>query len=359
MLFKQRKLSIIIVCLLALILSSCSQNPTTPAPTPTPTTAEKGQPISKSDYILGTVVQITLYDSQDESLIDKSFDRLREIEKKMTINNAETSEIIALNNAAGVNPVKVSPDTFDVLERGKYYSEATKGEFDITVGSIVKLWNIGTDYAAVPDPKILEQKRELINYKKLILDRNNLTAYLEDKGMQVDLGAIAKGYSADEVAKILVANGVHHAIINLGGNVLTVGGNMQDKPWKIGIQDPFNPRGDYIGIITVTDETVVTSGTYERYFIAKDGKRYHHILDPQTGYPANNDIASVSVITKKSIDGDGNSTSLLLLGLDKGMKFVEQEGFGAIFITYDKKVYVTPDLKDRFTITNPDFKLMN
>lgn len=340
-----------------MILSSCSANTTTPTPTPAATGST--EPVSKSDFLLGTVVEITLYDKSDESIIDKAFARIKEIETKMTINNAETSEIIQLNNASGVNPVKVSPDTFDVLERGKYYSQATKGRFDITVGSIVKLWNIGTEYAAIPDPKILEQKRELINYNKLILDKANLTAYLEDKGMQVDLGAIAKGYAADEVAKVLVANGVHHAIINLGGNVLTVGGNMQDKPWKIGIQDPFNPRGDYIGIITVNDETVVTSGTYERYFIGKDGKRYHHILDPRTGYPADNDIASVSVITKKSVDGDGNSTSLLLLGLNEGLKFVEQEGFGAIFITYDKKVYITPDLKDRFVVTNPEFKLMN
>lgn len=356
MFFKQRKISIIIICVLALILSSCSANPTTQTPVPTP--SDKAQPVSKSDFLLGTVVEITLYDKQDEAIIDKAFARISEIEKKMTINNAETSEIIALNNASGIKPVKVSPDTFDVLERGRYYSEATKGRFDITVGSIVKLWNIGTENAAVPDPTVLEQKRELINYNKLILDRKNLTAYLEDKGMQVDLGAIAKGYAADEVAKVLVANGVKHAIINLGGNVLTVGGNMQDKPWKIGIQDPFNPRGDYIGIVTVQDETVVTSGTYERYF-EKDGKKYHHILDPRTGYPADNDIASVSVITKKSVDGDGNSTSLLLLGLNEGLKFVEQEGFDAIFITYDKKVYVTPNIKDRFTITNPEFTLMN
>ncbi len=177
--------------------------------------------------------------------------------------------------------------------------------------------------------------------------------------MQVDLGAIAKGYAADEVAKILKENGVQHAIINLGGNVLTLGGNLEDKPWKIGIQNPFNQRGEYLGIISVQDETIVTSGTYERYF-EQDGKKYHHILDPMTGYPVENDIASVSIITKKSIDGDGNSTSVLLLGLDKGMKFIEnQAGVDAIFVTYDKKIYVTSGIKDRFTITNKEFTLMN
>lgn len=349
MFFKRRNTSVIIICLFALLLTSCNISDKF---------ASTVKPITKSDFLLGTIVDISLYDKRDEAIIDKAFDRIREIEAKMTINNATTSEIIDLNNASGISEVKLSSDTFKVLERGKYYSELTNGRFDITVGSIVKLWNIGTDYAAVPEPDILEQKRELIDYKKLQLDRSKLTAKLEDKGMQVDLGAIAKGYAADEVAKVLKENGVQHAVINLGGNVLTVGGNLQNKPWKIGIQDPFNPRGEYLGIITVQDETVVTSGTYERYF-EQNGKIYHHILDPRTGYPVENDIASVSIITTKSIDGDGNSTSVLLLGLEEGMKLIEsQAGVDAIFITYDKKLYITSGIKDRFTVTNKEFTLM-
>ena len=352
MLLKLKKLSVITILILTLVLASCT-------PTPTASVPNQAQPINKSDFILGTIIDITIYDKQDESIIDKAFDRIRAIEAKMTINNAETSEIIALNEAAGKSAVKLSPDTFEVLERAKYYSELTGGLFDPTVGSIVKLWNIGTDYAAVPDPKVLEEKRLLINKDRLILDKSTLTAKLLDPGMQDDLGAIAKVYTADEVSKILKENGVQHAIINLGGNVLTIGGNMQDKPWKIGIQNPFNPRGDYLGIITLKDKTVVTSGTYERYF-EKDGKRYHHILDPRTGYPADNEVASVSIITDSSMDADGNSTSVLLLGLEDGMKFVESEkGFEAIFVTYDKKIYVTSGLKDTFTVTNGEFTLMN
>ena len=352
MFFKRKNLFIFIMCILALALTSCAKNPTVAVQVPT-------EPISKSDFLLGTIVQITIYDKQDEAIIDKAMDRIREIESKMTINNNGTSEIIALNEAAGIKEVKVSTDTFDVLERGKYYSELSKGRFDITVGPIVKLWNIGTEYAAVPDPKVLEEKRQLINFNKLHLDRSTLTAKLDDPGMQVDLGAIAKGYTADEVAKVLKENGVQHAIINLGGTVLTIGGNMQGNPWKIGIQDPFNPRGDFLGIIPVKDKTIVTSGTYERYF-EQDGKRYHHILDPRTGFPADNEVASVSIVTDKSIDGDGNSTSVLLLGLEEGMKFIESEkNIEAIFVTYDKKVYITSGLKDTFTVTNSEFKLMN
>jgi thiamine biosynthesis lipoprotein len=134
---------------------------------------------------------------------------------------------------------------------------------------------------------------------------------------------------------------------------------MKGTPWRIGIQDPFNPRGEFIGIIEITDKTVVTSGTYERYF-EEDGKRYHHVLDPRTGYPTDNDVASVSIITDKSMDGDGTSTSVLVLGLEEGMKFVEsQKNFDAIFITYDKKVYITSGLKDNFVLTNSSFELMN
>ena len=356
--FQKRKiLLILIICMIALAFTSCSKTP--PAAASDPNQPALGQPITKSDFLLGTVVNITIYDKQDESIINKALDRIRAIESKMTINNADTSEIIALNQAAGTSAVKVSTDTFDVLERGKYYSELSKGRFDITVGPIVKLWNIGTEEAAVPDPQVLLEKIKLIDFNKLQLDRSTLTAKLDEPGMQVDLGAIAKGYAADEVAKILKDNGVQNAIINLGGNVLTIGGNLKGAPWRIGIQDPFNPRGEFLGIINITDQTVVTSGTYERYF-EENGKRYHHILDPRTGYPADNDIASVSIITDSSMDGDGNSTSVLLLGLEEGMKFIEsQKNIEAIFITYDKKVYITSGLKDNFVVTNSEFELMN
>ena len=345
---KPQKLLVISILLLSLMFTGCQGQ----------SQKASAEPLSKSNYLLGTVVEITLYDHQDEKIIDKAFARISEIENEMTINNAETSEIIALNNASGKNEVTLTPDTFDVVERGKYYSELTKGKFDITVGPVVKQWNIGTDYAAIPDPAELAKAVKLVDYTKLILNKDKLTAKLEVEGMKVDLGAIAKGYSADEVARILKENGVQHAIINLGGNVLTIGGNPKGSLWKIGIQDPFNPRGDFLGIVTVKDKTVVTSGTYERYFEA-NGKKYHHILDTSTGYPVENNLYSVSIITHKSIDGDGLSTTSLLLGLEDGMKLIESlDNVEAIFVTGDKDVYVTSGIKDIFTITNSEFKLI-
>lgn len=173
----------------------------------------------------------------------------------------------------------------------------------------------------------------------------------------MDLGAIAKGYAADEVAAILKKHGVKHAIINLGGNVLAIGGNVNGEPFKIGVQNPLNPRGDYMGILNIEDKTVVTSGIYEKY-LEKDGKRYHHILEPKTGYPADNSIVGISIITDKSIDGDGLSTSVFLLGLDKGMELIESlDNVEAIFITTDKKVYISKGLKDNFILTNMEYTI--
>lgn len=314
------------------------------------------KPLSKTDFLLGTIAEISIYDKHDEATLNKAFQRIKEIETKMTVNNAETSEIISLNNASGKNEVKLSPDTFFVLERGLEYSKKSRGLFDITIGPVVKLWNIGTDYAVVPEKSKLKEAVELVDYRKLSLNAENHTALLEKQNMQVDLGAIAKGYAADEAARILKENGVNHAIINIGGNVMAVGSNPKGVPWKIGIQDPFNTRGDFMGVVQIQDQTVVTSGTYERYF-KENGRIYHHILNPFTGYPFENNLRSVTIVADLSIDADGLSTIVLLYGLEEGMTLIESlENTEAVFITIDKKVYVTSGLKNKFTITNSVFK---
>lgn len=321
--------------------------------------AKSNTPLTKTNYLLGTQVSITLYDNQKDSIIDEAFQRISEIETKMSINSDNPSEITKLNEASGIQEVKLSEDTFFVLEKGKYYSQLSNGEFDITIGPIVKLWNIGTPEAAIPDEKILSEKLNLVDYNNLTLNKEKSTAKLELSGMIVDLGGIAKGYAADEVYSILKKHGVNHAIINLGGNILALGTNVNNQPWKIGIQDPYNTRNDYLGIVEVADKSVVTSGIYERYF-EQDGVRYHHILDPQTGYPADNGIAGVSIITDKSIDADGLSTSTFLLGVEKGMALIESlENTEAIFITTDKKVYLSSGLKNNFILVNKEYTVMN
>lgn len=316
-------------------------------------------PLTKSNYLLGTQINITLYDNQKDEIIDEAFQRISDIEAKMSINSENPSEITKLNEASGIQEVKLSEDTFYVLEKGKYYSQLSNGEFDITIGPVVKLWNIGTPNAAIPDEAILSEKLDLVDYNKLSLNKDKYTAKLELSGMIVDLGGIAKGYAADEVYTILKNRGVNHAIINLGGNIMALGTNVNKQPWKIGIQDPYYPRNDYLGIVEVVDKAVVTSGIYERYF-EKDGVRYHHILDPQTGFPADNGLAGVSIITDKSIDADGLSTSVFLLGLDKGMDLIENlDNTEAIFVTTNKEIYLTSGIKGNFILVNKEYKLMN
>lgn len=316
---------------------------------------KNSEPLSKTQFIMDTYSTITIYDNSSQKLIDESFTILKDVNDMMS-NTIPTSDISKVNAASGENFVKVSDDTFYVVEKALNYSKLTDGRFDITIGPIVRLWNIGTDKARVPSQDEIKEKLPLVNYKNVLLDKSNKEIMLKNKGMILDLGAIAKGFAADKLVSFLKSKGVTRAIINLGGNVYTIGSRPGGGPWKIGIQNPFSSRGDYMGIVKETGKTVVTSGVYERYFI-KDGKRYHHILNPFTGYPYDNSLYSVTVVTNKSTDADALSTSLFTLGLENGMKFAKEHGIEAIFITSDKKVYITPGLKNTFTITDPSFKL--
>lgn len=319
-------------------------------------------PISKEEFRLGTICKIYVYDKVDEKVLDKAYDKIAEIEKKITVNNANTSEIIELNNAAGKHAVKVSDDTLKILKRGIYYSQLSQGKFDITIGAVVKLWNIGTDKAAIPNETDLQNALKHVDYRSLQVDESNNTAKLKNEGTKVDLGGLAKGYIADQVAIVLVNSGVKNAIINLGGNILTMGSNPNSDYWNVYIQDPSASQGTALGSIKVknnSNKSVVTSGTYERYFEYK-GKRYHHILDSRTGYPVENGLVCVTIIADKSSNADGMSNCVFQLGLKDGMNLVKKTGnTEAIFITKDKKIYITDGLKGNFTLTNRDYTLTN
>ncbi len=319
------------------------------------------EPVTKTVFLMGTIVKITIYDEakEIEPIFQKVFDRISEIEDRMTINKAtEKSEIIQLNLKAGKEYSELSPDTFYVLEKGKYYSEISGGKYDITIGPLVKLWNIGTEKARLPEEIEINNTLPLVNYQNLILDKENFSAKLNTPGMIVDLGSIAKGYAADEAAKILVEAGIEHAIINLGGNILTLNTKPDGTYWRLGLQDPLEPRGDYMGIIMLNNQALVSSGIYERY-LEFNGKRYHHILNTTTGYPEENSLLSVSIITKDSIDADGLSTTIFLLGLEEGMKMIENlPNTEAIFITSDKKVYYSSGFDEKnFKIINEEYRL--
>ncbi|MDU5120039.1 MAG: FAD:protein FMN transferase, partial [Clostridium botulinum] len=309
------------------------------------------EPVSRETYLMGTIINIKAYGKNADKAVQASVDKISDIENKMSL-NISTSEINKINKNAGIAPVKVSKNTFDVVKASLIYSEKTKGSFDITVEPLVSLWGIGTDKARIPSKDEISNALSLINYKDVVINEKESTIMLKRKGQAIDLGAIAKGYTADELKKVLLNYNVSSAFLNLGGNVYVLGNKPDKTPWKIGVQNPLEPRGDYLGIVSVSDKSVVTSGNYERFF-ERNGKRYHHIFDTKTGYPAEKGLISVSIISDKSIDGDALSTSVYTLGLDEGKKLIESlKDVEAVFVTNDKKVYTTSGLKDTFKLTN-------
>jgi len=320
--------------------------------------AADSAPVSRTEIgLLGTTCTITVYGGGTDQAFDAAFRRIAEIEDGMTVTR-DASEVIAVNRAAGVKPVRVSPDTFAVIARGLEFSRLGDGAFDITVGPLVRLWGIGTSAARVPAPREIRDAVARIGWRDVVLSPKESTVFLKRPGMALDLGAIAKGYAADEAARILREHGIANALINLGGNVLTVGAKPDGTPWRIGAQNPEQPRGTHIGIVETGPMAIVTSGSYERYFEV-DGKRYHHILDTRTGFPVSNGLSAVMIVTADSMTADGYSTLVFALGLQKGRALVESSGgaIEALLITDRREIYLTAGLKKRFQLTDSQFTL--
>ncbi len=288
--------------------------------------------VSKTNLMLDTIIQITLYDWQDEGTIDLAFDEIRRLEGLLSVEQ-EGSELFQLAQAAGTAWVEISPETEEVLRLSKEYAALSQGYFDVTIGPLVDLWNIHDGQGHYPSQEELAQVLPLIGSDDLLVEEGR--AYLARPGMEANLGAIAKGYIADRVKDFLVGQGVEHAVLNLGRNILLIGDKGNDTPFTVGIQDPGGKEGELAGVVAAADKSVVTSGIDERNFVY-EGKTYHHVLDPFTGFPADNGLASVTILSDNSAQGDALSTACLLMGQEKGMALVEQlEGVEALFIATD------------------------
>jgi len=313
----------------------------------------------RTEFILGTTITVTTYGRVSSDLLDQLFARVQEIEDKMSTSEKDHSdtELLRVNGAAGTGRVSVSADTFSVVEAALGFSKLSGGAFDVTVHPLVRLWGIGTEGATVPDARQLTAALELVDYRAVQLDSDDTSILLPQAGMGVDVGGIAKGYAADEAAQILKGGGVESALLDFGGNILTVGRKPDGSRWRIGIQVPDASRGEFLGIASVADQSVVTSGTYERFF-EEGGVRYHHILDTRTGYPVQNGLASVTIIATDSIDADALSTAVFALGLEAGYLFAENlAGVEAILVTDDNGVYTTSGAGEIFELTNKDYTL--
>ena len=236
-----------------------------------------------------------------------------------------------------LEPVSVSSETAELIQLGIHYGELSDGKFDITVLSASELWDFHDGKKVIPDQKVLEEAVSHIDYKNIQVDGTTVT--MKDPKCRIDLGGIAKGYIADRLKEYLEKEGIEHATINLGGNVLTIGTKPDGSDYKIGIQKPFAADGEVLEVLSVHDRSVVSSGDYERYF-EKDGVIYHHILDPQSGWPVQNDLDQVTILSDSSADGDALSTTCYVLGLEKGMKLIqEMDDVEAIFVTKDGEIH--------------------
>ncbi|MEX1378358.1 MAG: FAD:protein FMN transferase [Eubacteriales bacterium] len=331
---KTRIRLIILAILAAFFLSSCSNDITI---------------VSDNTFALDTIIQIKLYykneKSADESLISDAFSLIHDLEDTLSV-HIEGSELYNIKENAGKEPSSVSDITYSVIEESIKFSELTNGLFDVTAGPLIDLWAIDPPYGHVPTDEELDAALSLINYKKIILSDNN-DVFLKDSGMIINLGAIAKGTIADEVKSFLMENGVKSAFINLGGNVLLIGNKPDGSDFSIGIQNPFDDRGEYLIALSADDVAIVSSGDYERFF-EYEGVIYHHILNTKTGYPAQTNIKQVSIIAPNSQMADALSTSVLLLGIKDGLELINSfDDVGAIFITKDQKIYITEDLREK------------
>jgi thiamine biosynthesis lipoprotein len=306
---------------------------------------------------LGTGCAVNLSEQGTQVVYQKIFDRLREIENLMSA-NLEDSDLERVNNAAGIEAVAVHPDTMAVLKRAVHFAELSGGAFDPTVGPLVKLWGIGTETEGIPAEEEIKMVLPLINWRDIGIDEDAGTVFLSRRGMRLDLGAIAKGYAADEAAGIIRTAHIKRALIDLGGNILVVGARRDGSPWRVGIQNPVEGRGVYFGIAEVKDKTLVSSGGYERFF-ESGGRRYHHILSTRDGYPVDRGLLSVTIIGDSSVDADALSTSLFALGFEAGSALAESlDNTEAVFVFTDLSVYGTSGAFENFTVTDGDFRIV-
>lgn len=297
-------------------------------------------------HTITSMTVVTGNEQQAQQAIDAAY---REMERLGQMLNfyADDSELTSINKNAGIRPVKVSPETFDVIQKAVFASENTEGAFDATVGPLVKLWDFKK--GVIPDKDDIEELLDQVGYQNIVLDSAAQTVYLKEDGAQIDLGGILKGYAADKASLVLQKNGISSGIVTVGGEVRAFGNKPDGTPWIVGIQNPRQkgPNDEVIATIALSNRSISTSGDYIKFF-EKDGVRYHHILNPKTGYPAEQ-CGSVTVIANDGVTADGFS-KIFVLGPEKGLKIAKKVGFDAIFIDCNGKISMSEGLQDRIRL---------
>lgn len=308
---------------------------------------------SYTQQIMATPITVQLPAEYNQETANIVFDIFTDIDAGMS-EWKPTSPLAEVNQSAGIQPVKIPPQLTQLLNRSLEIGNLTNGAFDITWAALWSVWDFKAEIPTLPDPEIINQKLKLIDYGKIQIDTQNHTAYLPQKGMTIGLGGIAKGYALDQAAKSLHDNNIHNFLISAGGQMMLSGLNPHNLNWRIGIRDPrgSNPE-DYFAYLELTNTSVSTSGDYEKYFIL-DGVRYHHILNPQTGYPATGNgsyLRSATVVCKDATLADALSTTLIILGADKAKQLLlTLSDVQAVLVDDNANVFVTNNLKTHYTL---------
>ncbi|MBI4843016.1 MAG: FAD:protein FMN transferase [Nitrospirae bacterium] len=323
----------------------------------------------KERNLMHTFVTITVVSNSEkeaEKAIDAGFDEIKRLEGLLNYFSPE-SELSAINRAAGKSPVKVSPSTLDAIRKALYISGITGGAFDPAIGPVIKLWKFSepdTEHV-IPSKDVIANALKVIDYKKIKINEAASEIYLEAEGMELDLGGIAKGYAADKAIDVIKAKGIKAALVAIAGDIRGYGLKPDGEAWRVGVQNP-RPKYDkeppslkkggegespdeILTSLYLADKAISTSGDYERFF-TKEGKRYHHIIDPRTGYPSDSKLISVSVIAPHGYVSDGISTGIFVLGAQKGIALLEFMGLDGIMVDSDMKVYLTRGLKGKVEI---------
>ena len=322
----------------------------------------------ESRMLMDTYCTVTVVSPSRErakAAIDAGFAEIANLEFLLNY-FTDDSEIAAINRAAGVKPVKVSAETLEILEKSVAMAKATGGAFDPTIAPVIKQWNFSKDSSKkslVPSGEEIQEALRLVDYKKIAIDAKASEVFLTKKGMEIDLGGIAKGYGADRALDAIRNKGIRAALVAIAGDIRGYGLNLSGTGWKVGIQDPRplteseKPWEDIFAVLHLEERAISTSGDYQRFFI-RDGRRYHHILDPETGFPSESGLVSVSVIAPEGYLADSLSTAVFVLGADKGMKLLELLGIDGVLVDADKNVMIGKNLKGKISILNSNYQLI-
>lgn len=303
-------------------------------------------------FIMDTFVEYEFFGENGPRAKDAVDAALHDIENRMSL-YIDDSEIAALNQNAGRAYVPLSEDTYELLERCAAYGAETDGVFDVTIAPVARTWGITRGRVYIPDDADIARQLKLVDYRDILLDPETHSAMLRREGQSVDLGGIAKGFACSVADRIARASGVESGYISIGGNIMTIGqkpvtgqsGRTATRPFRFGLRDPRGGENDYIAAVILEDTTMATSGDYERYFM-KDDVRYHHILDPATGYPAQTDLWSVSVVSQDGAYADFMSTYLFIKGRAFALERLNSFDCGLILVDQDKNVYISDNLRE-------------